>query len=266
MATRFIIRFNIAGNGATPETIGMGDLGELLRHLDEAIKAAVPPELRIEHASQHAPLVSLVSVKEGNSSDMGMAVLDYGVPALSDLTEAIATGLHSRMPVNSQENLSFISKWVIKKGYVFEFEGDAALKVRHAVISREHPVASPYSSDAVADGVTNVWGFLLRAGGREPRSTLLFPNGEKLAVTGDELVTKQLAQRLYEDVGIEGIATWRSSDWKMVAFKAQRVLEYRPQDADVVQAFTDLAEASGGRWDDVDAAAYVRDLRGETGR
>lgn len=264
MSNKHIVNFNIKGISARPDTIGMGELGDLLKRLEAAIRSAVSPEDRIEQSGNPDPLVSLVSLREGDSSDMGMAVLDYGVPALAGITEAIATGDYSRIAPDSQAELSNISKWVSRRKFELEIEEDSQFNIRRAVISRKRPVPSPSSTALTVDGVTTAWGYLVRAGGEKPRAALRFPNGTKVTITADEIVTKELGGRLYEDVGIEGIGTWRIRDWKLVAFKATRVLEYRPQQTDPVQTFKDLANASKGRWDEIDAETFVREIRGET--
>lgn len=262
MNARNVIKFNIKGRNARPDTIGMSELGNLLKLIDGAIRATVPVVDRIAHAAEKAPLVSLVMLQEGKSSDMGMSVLDYGVPAVSNITEAIASESYSNMPPESHDLIYRIYRWVSNKKFQFEIEENATLNIRHAVISRQHPVPPPLSPAFTVSGVTTAWGLLMRAGGKKPRAALLFPDEQKITISADAIVTKQLGERLYENVGIEGIATWRVRDWKMVAFKAIRVLEYRPQETDIVRIFRELSEASGGRWEGIDPEEYVRELRG----
>jgi hypothetical protein len=264
MANKHEIRFDLKGHNTRPDSIGMGDLGDLLKHLDAAIRTGVPPEQRVAHAKDPDPLVSLISIKEGNSSDMAMVVLDYGLPALGEITGAISSGDYTTINSRTHEELYNISKWTARRRVALEFEGDDRLGISPATISRKHPVPPPSAPKFKVDGVTTAWGYLLQAGGKKPRVALLFPDGEKVILTADEVIAKELGQRLYEDVGIEGVATWSVPGWRMVSFRATRVLDYQPQRTDLVQTFKDLAQASEGRWNDVDAESYVRELRGET--
>jgi hypothetical protein len=212
MADKRIIRFNINGNGAHPDSIGMGELGNLLNHLEAAIKASIPPVERIEHSGTREPLASLVGLTDGNSSDMAMSVIDYALPALSEITLAISTGNFSEMAVSSQEEMASIYDWIARRRFEFEIEPDEEVNIHHAVISRKRPVPSPSASAATIDGTTTAYGYLIQAGGKKPRAALLFPNDDKVVITADENVTKELGSRLYEQVGIEGVATWRVRD------------------------------------------------------
>lgn len=262
MINKHVVKFNIKGNRSQPDTIALSELANLLKYLEMAIKAAVSPVERVAHAEEKDPLVSLVSLHEGNSSDMGMAVLDYGLPAVSDISRAIASDAYSTMPSDCHVGLYNIFKWISKRRFQLEIEEDRRFNIEHAVISRKRPVPPPLSSAFTVSGMTTAWGYLMRAGGKKPRAALLFPDNRKVTINADEALTKELGARLYENVGIEGVATWRVRDWRMLSFRATRVLEYRPQATNLVQTFRDLADASKGRWDDIDAEDYVRELRG----
>jgi hypothetical protein len=83
--------------------------------------------------------------------------------------------------------------------------------------------------------------------------TLLYP---RLS----QAVAKDLAQRLYEDVVLEGRATWRTDTWEVVDFRVDSVSPFRT--APPHEAFEALAEVAEGRWDEEDAVEYVHCLRG----
>jgi hypothetical protein len=88
--------------------------------------------------------------------------------------------------------------------------------------------------------------------GKEETITVSFPQEQQ------EMI-KHLARHLYEVVGLEGYATWTTTDWKITNFQVQRILPFKPTSPD--KAFSSLAEAAAGRWNDVDAEDYVRNLR-----
>jgi hypothetical protein len=263
MSSKHIIKFNLKGGNARPDKIGMGELGDLLKHIEAAIRAAVPIGDRISHLEDSDPLVSLVSLQEGNSVDMGAAILDYGIPAFSEICLAIENDSFNGLEVKSHEEINRVSNWVVRRRLELEIEPDEQLGINRISISKEHPVPSPSAPDFTVDGQTTAWGFLTQVGGVKPRAALLFPDKSKVIISADEIVTKQLGERLYEDVGIEGIARWRIRDWKMTSFKAIRLLDYRPQTTDVAQTFKDLSVASEGRFDDINAEDYLKELRGE---
>ena len=260
---KHVVNFCVKGRNVHPETIGMGELGELLKQLEVSIRSAVSPLELTNHSDSRVPLISLIDLHKGNSSDMGMSVLDYAIPAVSAMTKALAQKDFASLPPRTHAGLRNIYKWAANSHRVLEFQEDQALGIFKASISRAHPVPKPAEDEPCVEGQTTVWGYLEKAGGRKPKAFLHFPDGSKVIVNADEATTKELGGRLYEDVGIEGVATWRIRDRKLLAFKALRVLEYRPLSMDLVATFEAMRTASRGRWEGVYAAKYVDDLRGD---
>jgi hypothetical protein len=84
-----------------------------------------------------------------------------------------------------------------------------------------------------------------------------------LSVDVSEDLARELGKLIYRDIGIEGEALWRLGDRKIVTFKGQGVAGYTPDDVSLTQTFKDLGRASEGRWDDVNAAEYVKKMRCE---
>ncbi len=66
---------------------------------------------------------------------------------------------------------------------------------------------------------------------------------------------------MYETIALEGEAVWDPDTWEIIEFRATRMLPYRPKDP--LAAFRELAAASGGAWDGIDADEYVRGIRSE---
>jgi hypothetical protein len=71
----------------------------------------------------------------------------------------------------------------------------------------------------------------------------------------------RLRDRLNSVVGLNGTATWRVRDMKMLAFEAEELTAYDPDSMPLTEAFARLASASQGRWEDVDAVEYVDRVR-----
>jgi hypothetical protein len=105
---------------------------------------------------------------------------------------------------------------------------------------------------------------LLRVGGVVPAIMIrVQPTDRPVSVQVTPTMPKGLAERLYENIGIECEASWVRDGWTMTSLKAIRVLPY--QQANLLDAFRELAAASAGRWDGVDASAYLKELRSEEG-
>jgi hypothetical protein len=82
-----------------------------------------------------------------------------------------------------------------------------------------------------------------------------------LFVDVTEEVAKELGRRLYEEVSLEGTGVWQVQDWKLVEFRVTAISGFRRVDPEL--AFHELAASAKGRWDEVDAIEYVRQVRCE---
>jgi hypothetical protein len=112
-------------------------------------------------------------------------------------------------------------------------------------------------------GETTIWGTLDRVGGITPEATIRQSNGELLTIIVSKDLAQELGKFLYRDIGIEGEACWQLADWKIISFKGLAMAAYRPDETSLTRTMKELARASEGRWDGVDAAEFVRKLRHE---
>jgi hypothetical protein len=252
---RFQIR--IIGSGVSPETVSASDLAGLLVELEKAVLAAGD---RQNESQVGEAILSLVNVAEG-SNQLTLAVAQTGVSALMAVSHAVASGDYRNLPVPCHEALHRISGQAARHEWVIELVPNPGLDIAPGTISHDHEVPPP-PSPALATGTTVVFGRCLRVGGAgQPRAEIRLPEGHLLHIDVSEDLAKVLAHRLYEEVCIEGRATWRTNDWSLVEFRGAHVSEYRP--TRLVDAFSQMAAEAGERWDGVDANAHVRELRSE---
>jgi hypothetical protein len=107
--------------------------------------------------------------------------------------------------------------------------------------------APPSSRNDVKDGqellmsgqvvreTTILYGVLIRIGGyTRPRAYMQFLDGQKLSVSiANRSLAIAMAARLYESIGVRGIAAYSARDRQLVGFHVQELLPTReaPQDA-----------------------------------
>jgi len=261
MDSKYGFQVHIKGPGADPEGIGAGDLGDILRRLEAAIAiAATGRESRISEESTE-PIISLLDIRKYKSIDLKFSSRADSLHGISAITEAIATHNYSIIPEGAQEEISCISRFVAREGWSFEFQENKDLNIKKAEISIENPVPEP--SNVTVEGRTILWGYLIRVGGGRPKAVVRLSDDTPLTIKVSKKLAKELGNRLYEDVGIDGVATWRTRDWKLLAFEGKRLTEYNPQNNDLVKSFEELAKASQGRWEHVDPIEYVKKMRDE---
>lgn len=240
--------------GVTPDTTPMSELGALLTNLERAILVAT------SHEGIQLPdeaVASLVEIFE-SSNGLKLAVAEPAIWAASEISQAVANEAFEELPYEVNEALHEISNQAVRRSWAMEFQEDPQLRIASAEISEAHPVPSP--SMATAEGTTTLYGRCVRVGGAtRPRAEIRVANGQLKNIDLSEGLAKALAKRLYEEVCIEGQATWRTDTWSLESFIGKRLTEFRS--ADPVDGFRRLATASRGCWDDVDAEEYVRQMR-----
>lgn len=123
--------------------------------------------------------------------------------------------------------------------------------------------AAPDAMECVrVSGQSSVYGVLERVGGVSPAARVKLYDGSYLTVTlKSEESARGLADRLYGEVGFQGIAVWELPDMTIAKFHADEVLPYRPSGA--ARAFALLADASGSEaWAVDNVSRAVAELRG----
>ena len=240
---------------ARPETVSAGDLADFIEHVEKALVAYAKTEAL---ELQNDVAVSLVGVGEG-SNELTFAAQVEVMPGVIAMAEAINHRDFSKLPYETYQNLYDMVELGRKHDWGLELYsvGQAA-----AVIEPGEEIPPP-SSPVMISGSTNILARCLRVGGVTPKAEIRVLKDNKIIhVVISEDMAKELAKRLYDIVLLEGQATWDTETWEIKDFKVSGVQPYRKMP--VSGAFSELREATNGRWDGVDAVEYVGELRGVT--
>lgn len=260
--TRPTIKVRIKGLAVTPESVRASELGEFIINIDRAITETAASRGCIDaNTSAHDPIISLVDIDEG-SNLLILSVDESLISATRNITHGISTRNYLDIPPKARIPLSKISQQATRLKWDVQFSADKKLHLVEARISEANPF--PETRTSTASSETTVYGRLMRVGGITPKAMLLLPSDKLLYVDISEAIAKELAlkDRLYSEVGIEGIATWRIDDWEIIQFRATRVLDYQPEKQNLVNVFESLARVAGNQWEDIDAIEFVNELRG----
>jgi hypothetical protein len=253
---RHEVQVAITGAQMSPEEVSLRELAAVLQRLDAAIQSYAAERLDVPAGVE----VSLVDIR--NSSDsLILSVPEPLLPAVITISESFHRGDYSRLPRATYKELYELSDTVVRRGWGLEIREQADAGVSYANLTPAVPLAPP-AGPVHLRGTSTVHGRCLRVGGStKPRAEIRLSSGELLNIDLSEALAKDLAPQLYEEVALEGTATWDPDTWKIVSFRVNEVLPYRK--VDPALAFRELSEAAAGRWDEVDPIAYVRRLRDE---
>lgn len=249
------------GNRVAPDTVRASDIAELILHLEKAvIEMTAEGDGASSEDQANDPELSLVSVGEG-SNILGMLGSDRVSMPFDQLMQSISNSDFNNIPVRCHVHLKAIFKQAVKRKWKIELRSDQIIGHREAVISERSPI--PEIKARVAKGGTNIYGKLMRIGSANPSASVKLDDGANISVEMTREMVKDLEarHRLYDRVGFEGLATWALKDWKIIEFRADRIIPLSTSGTKLTDMFDALAESAGGRWDDVDAIEFVNKLR-----
>lgn len=244
------------GPNVSPETVDVRELCAIISQLETALREAVSIDDRV---SQSEPLLSLVNVSRG-SDRLTFVPSPAGFAALIVVVAAVASADFSEVPRKVHEACAALSKKVVANNWTLTITGPKIGTKQPIVISKARPVPELPAAD-LAEGTTTVYGTLMRVGGEPPRAILKPAQGDQITIKVTQDQAKELGRRLYEEVGLHGDAAWNGDSRQLESFTVRRVLAY--EKTDILAAFQELAEAAEGRWDGIDAAKFVKNLRSE---
>jgi hypothetical protein len=241
----------------SPEQVAASDLAVVLAGLEKTLQVLV--EAEGGEISSHSPTISLVGLSAG-SERLVFSVAQPVMPLVARLSKAVFERDLSSTPEKAHEELSKVSLAVAAKGWSLQFKEDAQWGILPGRIDSEAGLEPPRG--AQIQGSTTLLARCLRVGGVRPRAELRV-RGHRDLLFADvtEEIARELGPKLYEEVVLDGKATWRIEPWEIVAFKVTSVSEFRKVDPHL--AIGELSEAAAGRWDDVDAVEFVNRIRKE---
>ena len=235
-----------------PEDVCLRDLFDFLTDLEKAIATLVDTEKLSE------PLVSLVGVQPGHSSRLLLSVPSVANPAITTITEVAQKSRYDLLPRATHKHLHSAYNHLKKKDYTLLIHGSRKVKIARAKLSPENGVPAPVPLTVAGD--TTVIGRCMKVGGVDPTVELRIEGrANPLHVRVTEEIAKKLAKCLYEKVVVKGEAKWRPDDRHIEHMRGTNVSDFKPLPLPL--ALEKLAEASRGRWDNVDASEYVHSLR-----
>lgn len=255
---RHKVHVAITGEQVSPERVSLKELVGILTRLDRAIMTYA--QARGLDVPEDAS-TSLVGITSG-SENLELSVPDPLLPAVAGISQAIESRDFSDFPKKTYEELYELSEFVVRRGWGFTFHEAPDLKVHAARITPEEPLKPPPGPTFIG-GTTVIHGRCLRVGGAiVPKAEVRVSSTSQLLNADlSEEAAKGLAKQLYEEVALEGTATWDADTWEIVDFRISRVTPFRKVEPEA--AFKELAAAAAGRWDEVDPVAYVEGLRKE---
>lgn len=132
------------------------------------------------------------------------------------------------------------------------------------VLSELAPVPEPPEpiKPVTLRGETVLYGRVVSIGGDKPKVTIKPVDGRRQVHASCTMeVAIALAGRLYQTVGVAGVAEWDATTLELEAFTVHSLTDYK--DTPVAEALRRIREAAGGAYDDPRVLEDLRSLRSD---
>ena len=236
----------------TPDRLDVVDVLTWLKAYRDVLLAVCPIE------TSSVPAVALVGIKKG-SSRFQIHVAHRLRPAVPIVGRAVLSGDFSPLSATARRALKSLVSGLKTAGHRLELpavRGRKPLLVGTTVVDTSE--SESYSSRTTLYGRINLVGGG-RSSAEEGGAKLLLGDGTVVRLTGDRTLIKKIATNLYEEVGVEGTASWDATT--NIPFEMQVESHIERPSGDAAKAFSRLAHAAGDHCDKVDVADYVASLR-----
>lgn len=251
---RFTLRFSGVAD-LKPQSLRAKELAEILETIEIAVAATVithDPKIKREQIA--LSLIAVTDSSVGLTFSPNLQPLTF--PALEEIANAISSQRLETLSNTTVKALRPILRFVREHGCNAEFRLSYGNREIHATVTPETQIQQVKP----IRGQTTIHGDVIRVGGVEPKVEIKTIDGKVLFCPTTQQIALQLAERLYQQVAVEGTATWNPETLDIEEFQITSVLSYVK--VDLPQAFRQLREGVGSIYDVVeDVEKYVHTLR-----
>jgi len=243
-----ILELKFDGNGINPSKVKASEIAALIKDFEDAIVTTIKnesPAIDIEQVLICFDTVKNKSIAinlKPNSEIVTGEVKKIVDRSYKVLTTAIASNDYSKLSNSTIVALRSISK------FTNNYQCPANFKKNGKFLSAINPDTEiKLNKSGYLKGDTTIYGELVDAGGDNPNIHIKINGEYTVIIDTDKLKAKELAARLYDQVGLKGSAKWDIITSKILEFKLHEVLEYAP--GNVSKTFSELKKLTSGYWD-----------------
>jgi len=252
-----LIEFKFTGEGIKPENVKASEVADILKNIEDMVETRIfqdHPEV-----DKGQVIISLVNIK---SESLGLQfrspTSDYALNAFRELGNAIRVSDTISLPPKSRNALSNIVKFTKNKKCASELIlSDNGSREILATITPDTKIEHP----PLLIGETTVYAKVVRTGGKEPRVEIETIDERTLFCDAPLDITKKLGTKLYQIVGLIGVAEWDTELNNIEQFSIKDVTDY--EQVPIKEAMRELSEATKTYYSDIDdVEQHISTLRG----
>lgn len=252
------IEIRLKGDGMTPGLVRSRDLAQLIEAVEDMIAAEVAASN--SDIKKDQIVIGLADVVPGSVTlAFASSTEELTKPALEKIAHSVATNDFYALPEDSIKSLKVISKFSQAKNCTAEIYAVNGSKELLAAITPETRIRD-YEP---IKGETIIYGVVTRVGGANedsPKIQLRTIEGRLVHCTANQKNAKIAAQRLYQQIGLIGIAEWDVKTYEIKAFTVTEISGYEL--TPLSEAVESISQNYGQHFDTIkDVDNFVRELR-----
>jgi hypothetical protein len=234
------LRFD--GNGIKPSAVKASEIADLIKSFEYAISDVL--ELQSKEYNDTFVYLSLDEIKENCLTIKYKSHRPIVIGAYLTIANAFQTNDYNSLPKTAIDELKTFTRFTKKYNCAGSFT-----RADKTVAQFNKDTNIVYTDEGTLSGETVIYGEVRKAGGDNPRATIIVNNDYSASFDVKKEIAIELAKNLYKDVGLKGIARWDKKNYKILDFKAQSVvlLDYRP----LSDTFLELNQLFGNHLDDI---------------
>jgi len=250
------IEISFSGNNISPDKVKVGDIADILKAIEVMIESQVyqkHPEIKKEQV-----IIGFTRIKSSSIDLQFRSPLpEITFPAFSEIGRGINQRDFSNLPSVSYKAFGIISAFTKKQQCTAELIHQDGKRKSIAVITPDIIIKRPQP----LKGETIVYATVVRVGGKEPKVEIETINGCTLFCDAPYEVTKKLGTKLYQTVGLIGIAEWDLDLIDIEQFEIKDVIDY--EQIPIKDAINELAKITRTYYSDIiDVEKYISSIRG----
>ena len=248
---RFSLDLTLEGADVSPETVDVVDLLRIVEPYREAV-VVTARHMGCE-LDQKLPVICLVGIRRKCAQLKISAPLAAKRP-IQEVSRALAFDDWKRCGPEVRGHLRDAARKLAERNWTFQLP---SYRTRLPILTGDFGIL-PVQKQSVR-GETTLFGTIQTAGGKHPHLDLVLENGQSVRVNGSQDDIKALGKRLYDEVGLQGVAQWDAVTGQIESLELHGINDFEP--TDLTTAFKELAAVAGRNWDNINAVEFVSHLR-----
>ncbi len=250
------LEISFSGNNIRPDVVKAGDIADIIKAVESLVEAQVQKDLPGLKGDQ--VIVGFTNIR-ATSIDLEFRspYKESARSAFKNAGKAINENDYTGLPSNTFNALVTISTFTRKQKCTATLSHQNGQKRVLATITPDTKIERLH----VLKGETTIYAKVVRTGGKEPKVEIETIDGRTLFCDAPVDITIVLGSKLYQTVGLIGIAEWDYELNNVTQFSIKDVIEYEHKP--FKDALNELADATRKYYSGIsDVEKHISTIRG----